>query len=378
MCTLLEMSLQSALPKTMAILRAGIADALHLGAQIYVSRNGHSIANAAIGEARPGEALTPDHLMLWLSAAKPVAAVAIAQLWEQGRLDLDDRVAKFIPEFGIKGKEPITIRHVLKHTGGFRAGVPNWGAESWEQTIAMIAEQPLEPGWTIGQTAGYHPVTGWFILGEIIRRIDGRPYDRYVRDEIFVPLGMDDSWIGMPVERFRAYGRRFAPMYNTSRGELDSNWIANDEAGAIMPRPGGNGRGPTRELGRFYEMLLAKGTLDDARVISPQTVEALTARHRVGAMDRTFDYPMEWGLGFILNSQDRDGQAQPYGYGAHASSRAFGHSGSQSSCAFADPEQALVVAWACNGMPGESKHQARQRAINSAVYEDLRLDPRTA
>jgi len=367
------MGSQSRLPRTCAILRQGIAAGLQLGAQILVSHRGRTIVDLGIGESRPGREMTPDAIMLWLSSVKPVAAVAIAQLWERGQLGLDDRIAKFIPEFGMKGKEPITLRHALTHTGGFRVGVPNWGTESWEQTIAMISEKPLEPGWIIGRTAGYHQATAWYILGEVIRRVDGRSYDRYVREDIFEPLGMNDSWVGMPAEKLREYGERFAPMYQTTRGELDAGWIANTADGAVMPRPAGNGRGPIRELGRFYEMLLAGGSLAGAKIISPQTVEALVARHRTGLLDKTFDHVIDWGLGFILNSNQYGADTLPYGYGPHASPRTFGHSGSQSSCAFADPENDLVVAWVCNGMPGEPKHQERQRAINTAIYEDLGL-----
>ena len=66
-----------------------------------------------------------DTIMLWLSSTKPIAAIAIAQLWEQEKLN-DDPVAKFIPEFGVNGKEPITIRQILTHTGGFRGLIGNW------------------------------------------------------------------------------------------------------------------------------------------------------------------------------------------------------------------------------------------------------------
>jgi CubicO group peptidase (beta-lactamase class C family) len=364
---------QSRLERTCAILRDGIKTGLHLGAQLYVTLHGRNVVDLGIGESRPGEAMTEDAIMLWFSSVKPVAAVAIGQLWERGKLDLDDRIAKFIPEFGMKGKEPITLRHALTHTGGFRTGVPNWGTETWEQTICLICERPLEPGWIIGRTAGYHQVTAWYILGELIRRVDGRTYDRYVRDEIFLPLAMNDSWVGMPAEKLREYGNRFVPMYQTSKGELEANWIGNSAEGTVMPRPAGNGRGPIRELARFYEMLLAKGSLDGARILSPQTIEAGVARHRVGLLDKTFEHVIDWGLGFILNSNQYGMETLPYGYGGHASPRTFGHSGSQSSCAFADPEHELVVAWACNGMPGEPKHQSRQRAINTAIYEDLGL-----
>lgn len=89
--------------------------------------------------------------------------------------------------------------------------------------------------------------------------------------------------------------------------------------------------------------------------------------------DHTFKHVMDWGLGFILDSKQYGSDTVPYGYGDHASPRTFGHSGAQSACAFADPEHDLAVAWLCNGLPGEARHQLRQRAINNAIYEDLGL-----
>src|SRR5260370_31742024 len=153
--------------------------------------------------------------MLWMSSTKPITAIAIAQMWERGKVVLDDRVAKYIPEFGTRGKESITIRHVLTHSGGFRDAVGAWSNDPWDQIIAQISESKLEPGWIVGKTSGYHIASGWYVLGEIIRRVcaDGRPYSQYVREEICDPLGMRDTWIGMPAERWRAYGDRIAPMH---------------------------------------------------------------------------------------------------------------------------------------------------------------------
>src|SRR5205807_7103645 len=107
--------------------------------------------------------------------------------------------------------------------------------------------------------------------------------------------------------------------------------------------PGGGGRGPMRQLARFYEMLRCGGELDGRTVLSPQTVEALTARHRVGMYDHTFGVVVDWGLGFNI-----DGGAM----GPHCSPRAFGHGGAQSSLAFCDPEHGMVSAMQTNGMPG--------------------------
>lgn len=108
-------------------------------------------------------------------------------------------------------------------------------------------------------------------------------------------------------------------------------------------------------------------------MLSPQTVEAITSPHRVGLFDETFKHTMDWALGFIVNSARYGPDTVPYGFGPHASGRAFGHGGSQSSIAFADPEHSLAVAVICNGTPGEAKHQRRMRQVLAAVYEDLGL-----
>lgn len=76
------------------------------------------------------------------------------------------------------------------------------------ETIAVaqeICDAPLEAGWIPGQTTGYHVASGCYILGGIVRRVDGCPYSRYVRESIFEPLGMSDSWLGMPSEKHRKY-----------------------------------------------------------------------------------------------------------------------------------------------------------------------------
>src|SRR4051794_35828779 len=123
------------LTKTISILQQGIQQGLHLGAQIFVSLNDQTVFNDAVGQARFGVPMTRDSINWWLSAVKPVTAVAIAQLWERGKLKLDDRVGAHIPEFARGGKEAITIRHLLTHTGGFRAVSSNSSPEPWDQII---------------------------------------------------------------------------------------------------------------------------------------------------------------------------------------------------------------------------------------------------
>ena len=107
------------LPRTLAVIEQGRVAGWHVGFQLYVSRGGEVLADVGLGDARPGVSMRSNTLMLWFSAGKPLAAVAIAQLWERGRVDLDDPVCAYIPEFGGHGKATVTLRHLLTHTGGF-------------------------------------------------------------------------------------------------------------------------------------------------------------------------------------------------------------------------------------------------------------------
>ncbi|HXG46556.1 MAG TPA: serine hydrolase domain-containing protein [Methylomirabilota bacterium] len=364
--------IEARLPRSARVIREGIHAGLHTGAQLYVSMAGEVVADAGLGEGSPGRRMARDMLLLWFSAGKPLTAVAVAQLVERGRLDWDDAVARFIPEFGQAGKEALTLRHLLTHTGGFRGADLALSEETgWDETVAQICAAPLEPRWVIGETAGYHAQSSWFVLGELVRRLDGRTIDRYVREEVCRPLGMHDTWLALEVGQWTAYGARIGVTWDT-RGEA----IWNSAEAAARLRPGAGVRGPIRELGRFYEWLLALrdgvGAVG-AGLLRPETVRAMTVPVRVGRYDKTFRHVMDFGLGFIVDSNRYGAATVPYGYGPYCSVETFGHSGSQCACAFADPARQLVVAWVFNGRPGEEAHQARARALNAAIYEDLGL-----
>jgi CubicO group peptidase (beta-lactamase class C family) len=362
----------SALPKTEAALQHGIDAGWHLGGQLCVIRHGELLFDDAFGEAKPGRPMSRDDLTLWLSASKPVTAVLLARYWENGAFELDDPVARHIPEFAAHGKEGITIRHLLTHTAGIRMLDVGWPGRSWDEILDHIASHRPEPRWTPGQRAGYHMASSWFVLGELIQRFSDRPFADAVRQEIFTPLGMTDCWIGMPPERYRAYGDRIAPTWDTEKPSRPNHgW--DSERRCTRPSPGGNGRGPMRQLVRFYAMLLQRGSLDGERIISSQCVEALTARHRVGMVDRTFKVKIDWGLGFILNSAYYGQAHLPYAYGPLASNRTFGHSGYRSTVAFADPEYGLAVALAFNGTPSDADHERRIKMVLGALYRDLEL-----
>ena len=368
------------LERTVAVLREGIEAGHYFGGQLYLSLNGEIIADSGFGNISPSHIeaksspISPSHLMLLLSSAKPVTAVAVAQQYEKQKLHWDDPVSELIPEFAVNGKERITIRHLLTHTAGFRSADRVAEDLPWDDVIREICAAPLESGWEPGKKAGYQISSSWFILAEIVSRVTSRAFPDYLRSNIFVPLGMANSWIGMPPEAFDSYGSLIAPMYSTDITPPRPVSLWNTEKGCALCRPGSNGRGPAHDLGRFYEALLRPDTVP---LLEPETIQEMTQRQRTGMFDETFRHIMDWGLGFIINSNRYGAETVPYGYGRHASDQAFGHSGAQSSCAFADPADDLVVIWILNGMPGERPHRKRSRELNTAIYEDLGLQRAT-
>lgn len=369
---LMDPNLIDRLPQTCSVIQEGYERRLHTGCQIYVSLNGSLIADSAIGESFAGQLMTRDTINLWLSSGKPLTAAAILQMWERGNLDLDDRVAKYIPEFAEGGKDGATIRHVLTHTCGFRTVETGWPDVSWDESIRRICHAQLEPGWIIGRTAGYHTASSWFVLGEILARQTGLSYTDAISKQLFQPLGYVDTWASIDSTQHRNYGNRIGRIFARERGELQElDWHEINRC--QQPSPGSNIRGPIRDLGRFYEMLLNRGRVDDKQLLLPQTVDDMSARHRVGQFDQTLAHTVDFGLGVIVDSNLYGPETVPYGYGRFCSPRTFGHGGAQSSHGWCDPDNGLVVAWYFNGRPGEGQHSRRTRQMNEAIYVDLGL-----
>jgi CubicO group peptidase (beta-lactamase class C family) len=342
---------------------------------------GELVATIAEGIARPGVAMRDDSLMAWFSGTKLVTATAVAQLWDRGLLDLAQPVAAVIPEFAAGGKANITVAHVLMHTGGFRrlrgsdqlfiAGIPP------AELLARIYDAPLEDGRVPGERAGYHPVTGFHVLGEIVHRVDGRAFDDFVAEEIFEPLGMADSWLALTPERVRAYGDRLVVMHDTSGATPQVIPRFEKDTGFGWVEPSSSGTGPATDLVRLAEALRRGGELDGQRILSPNAVTELTKRRRAGMKDETFNAVMDWGLGVMVNSWHYERKPAFYGYGDHAGRDAFGHGGRQSSLVFADPEHEVSAVFAANGMPGEGANHRRTQPVITALYEDLGIAPIT-
>lgn len=350
--------------RTLAAIESGIRERMHLGAQLFVSREGDVMIDRAFGEARGGVPMTPNTISLWFSAGKPLTAIVIARCVERSMIEWTTPVAEVLPQFGQGGKDKITLAQVLNHTAGLHALDPIDPSISWNEKLARICHFALPLDWVPGERAAYSSTAGWYVLGAVAEKLLGHPLNVALR-EVTQKFGMAQTRLCFEPHELIAAREHCAVVYDTSTAPSPlAFW--NSDAGFTTLVPGGSARGPVRELGKFYETLLR----GDNAIVSEQTLRTLTARQRSGLFDETFQYKTDTGYGFILNS-NRDGFQMPYGYGRAASGGTFGHSGNQTSCAFADPARKLVVAWCCNGMPGERKHQQRQRAINNAIYDDV-------
>src|SRR5215213_4151292 len=161
------------------------------GAALAVYHRGRLVLDLAAGYAdtQRGEQVGPDTLFPLFSGTKPFAAVALWQQIERGRADLDEPVAAYWPDFAQQGKDRVLIRHILSHRGGFPTTPPElprqrWG--DWAVAMQTVAAMPLEH--EPGTTSAYHFLTQHWVCAELVRRLDGRAYAKYLRAEITGPL----------------------------------------------------------------------------------------------------------------------------------------------------------------------------------------------
>lgn len=369
------------LPATQKVIEDEFQRGSALGIQIYVSHEGRPVLDRAFGKFLNATPFQTNTLMRWMSAGKPLTAVALSRMKSAGLIQSwEDPVANYWPEFGLQGKDGVTLRHLLTHTGNFRNAdrlVSQVHPRSWAELTEAVAGAPLEdPEKAPGDFAAYHTGGSWLVLGEIIRRLSGRGVEEVhlaFRDWVLDPAGMKDSWIGMTEEDLAGYEKadQLGWLHYTAGSDIREHPKRDQRSAFLIAQPGGGARGPVRELGRFYEIMLQALSGQSADFLSREAAKELVEQHRGGRFDETFQSTVDWGLGFMLNSIQY-GRA-PYQFGPHASPETFGHGGSQCSIGFADPENKLVVAWVWNTTPGEPPHQRRNEALNQAVYEDLSI-----
>jgi len=366
-------------PAVAAAIEDGISRSLHTGVQIYVSLNCKPVLNAALGDASPASVMTNAHLMPWRSAGKPVTALLTLKLFSEMGISLQTKISELLPE--TTGCGAATVFDILTHQAGFPQAETGWPQLDWDSSIRQILSLTVNHA---EQRAAYHPQSSWFVLGEILRQLKRTAtgalpsFTDLLTRELLEPLGLSCTFCGIPESLLLERPDLLPQLYDREKGQLTPS-LYSTTPWMTQPSPGGNLRGPVQELGRFFELLLRQGRLENGTEFVPaHLVETMTRRHRIGLFDETLQHTVDFGLGVLCDSRQYGVETVPYGFGKFCSTRAFGHGGSQCSMAFCDPEAALVVVWSANGFCGEGQHQRRNRMLNEAVYADLKLSLQTS
>ncbi|MGW8954261.1 serine hydrolase domain-containing protein [Streptomyces sp. NPDC055709] len=349
-----------------------IGEGRETGLQVAAYLNGQLVVDAWAGMADPatGREVDGDTLFHLFSCGKGVTGTAVHLLVDRGVLEYDTPIASYWPQFGVRGKERITLRHVLTHT----AGVPHLPADitvadlcDWDRMCEFVAG--LEPLWEPGARSGYHSITYGWLLGEVVRRADGRPIGQLVSDEIVGPLGIADSFaLGITdamLPRMAVHQDEMAAIGPAPSSTLltAGQWatVANnaDYLRACVP---GAGTGSARALARTYAALANGGQQDGVRLMSEGRVATASAL-AVDGVDATLGNPVRRGLGFVLG---RPGS--PMGHAG-----AFGHHGWGESIGFADPQHRFAFALAKNNLTNNWSESSTPNTVIGEVRAALGL-----
>jgi len=272
------------------------------GVVTMVARHGKVIEFEATGkrDIAANLPMQKDSIFRIYSMSKPITGVAMMMLFEEGKWQLDDPVAKFIPEFAdlkvyatdAAGNmllrdpvHPVTMRELMSHTGGFTYGyfsntpVDKLQREAdvlnvdntLEEMIKRVAKLPLnaQPG------SEFHYSISVDIQGYIVQKLSGMPFEEFLEKRIFKPLNMVDTGFYVPAEKLK----RFAELYDYGRDgqfEVVHGGLNHDFSAKPALASGGGGLVSTAtDYMRFCQMLLNGGKLDGVRLLSPRSVELM-------------------------------------------------------------------------------------------------------
>lgn len=301
------------------------------GAVAVVARRGKMALYESLGAQDPAvnSPMTKDAIFRIYSMTKPVVSVAVMMLMEQGKLLLNDPVAKYLPEYALQKvanvvdgsvqlqsvRQQATVQDLLRHTAGLTyefmgsSAVQRQYAQlrigSRERTNAQfshdLAALPLmfEPGtvWEYGRATD--------VLGRLVEVVGGQTLGAYLQQHIFAPLGMTETWFTVPPEH---HARIAEPFARDPEGGVQMRLIDVREEGTL--ESGGGGLASTAmDYARFLQFMLNKGELDGVRLLGPRTVDFMTADHlgnipvNSGASRALLPPGHGFGLGFAVRNQ---------------------------------------------------------------------------
>ena len=368
------------LKRVSAAIDADVARESYDGAVALVARRGAIALHEAFGFANR-DAARPAHrddVFCLFSITKTLTAVTVLARIERGELALTTPVADVIPEFGNRGKQRITIFHLLTHTSGLTAAMPPVPPElmgNLDATIAAICEQGLDA--RPGTVCNYSALSAHALLAEVVRRLDGRErrFRDILADEVLRPLNMSDTWLGVRTDL--AARRVPIVLRDRSPGLFPAEVLEgfNELIEHDAEVPGGGALSTAADLARFAEMLRRGGELDGARILAPATVRLATTNHTglrpnlLWSYAREMrpgwdDFPAYIGLTFWLRGEG----VFPTPFGSLASPGTFGHCGASTTAYWVDPARELVFVLLTAGGLEETRSMERFQRLSDLVH----------
>ena len=358
------------------------------GVVTLVARHGKVAALDAVGstDIETKQDLRTDAIFQIHSMTKPVVAMGIMMLMEQGKLTIIDPVEQHLPEFrgmwviadkkGKRGSDserltlkrplrPISIRDLLTHTSGMPLNpAPGIGElhgalhKTLNETVLVMSQQPLrfEPG-----TQWQYSNTGMATLARIIEVCSEMAFEKFLEEKIFKPLGMDDTYIYPPKEKFHrmptAYILRDGKPVKYTADPLGEG-VMKFRVGAKYPLPEGGLYSTASDLFALYQMMLNGGEYDGVRILSPASVDLMTQVH---TGDLTTSTPgIGWGLGWSV-------VREPGAWGL-PSVGTYGHGGRYGTFCFIDPKKDIIGIFMIHREGGrDERHAFVQLAMSAAT-----------
>lgn len=369
-----------------------------LGAGVAVYVDGELVVDLVGGVADEvnGDPYGSDALQVVFSTTKGAAALCANLLFQRGDLDPEALVTDVWPEYGQAGKGATTIAMLLDH----QAGVPVVDdppslAEVLQVTPIVEALAAQAPLWEPGTAHGYHALTYGWLVGEIVRRVDGRPIGQFFAEEVAGPLGLD-FWIGLPDEHQDRVvplvpSRPSADDFDTSSLDPEILPLLQDLATAYLdPKsttnralmldgtfrlgggrlawnlpevrasqiPAANGVTNARSLAKMYAACV--GEVDGVRLLDEATLQEAT-KERSGGRDQVLVMPTRFGLGFMLTSS----------FSPLLGERSFGHPGAGGSLGFGDPDHRVGFGYVMSKMSAGLSNDPRTRGLIEALRSCL-------
>ena len=291
-----------------------------LGASLVIDIDGDAVADVWGGFRDQARTIPWDEdtiTNVW-SSTKTVTSLAALMLADRGQLDVDAPVARYWPEFGASGKQGVLVRHVLSHASGVSGLDQPAVVEDlydWEKSTSRMAAQA--PWWEPGTASGYHALNYGHLVGEIVRRISGKPLRQFVAEEIAGPLGADfqigaaeSDWGRIapvvpppPRDVDLAALDMDSPAVKTFTGPPLNADDANTPGWRRADIGAANGHGNARSLAKIMSAVARGGEAGGARLLGPDTIE-LIFREQQNGVDVVLGIPLRLGIGYGLHRPD--------------------------------------------------------------------------